>query len=59
MIKCKDCVYLNENGCTKNPSELQNPVCLLRHIAIILTAVAEEYLSDSDEDNWWKGNSEG
>lgn len=54
MIKCKDCVYISNEGCTKNPTELQNPVCLLRHITIILNVIAQQYLDDSDEDNWWK-----
>lgn len=55
MIKCADCPsWDKDEGCTATPSEIGDAVCLLRHIAITLNALAVSIENQLEDGEDWK-----
>lgn len=56
---CKECPKFDKelNCCGEIPSELENIVCLLRHICYGINVIYQEIIDDENEDvDWWKNS---
>lgn len=46
---CKDCVDWTNGGCDRTPSQMDNIICLLRHICIHLNEIVNKELGENNE----------
>jgi hypothetical protein len=56
MVNCADCKDFDRVAgvCDKLPSELNDQICLLRHICYSINSLWQAISEEHDDDDFWK-----